>query len=392
MLRQEFINHLSNQLIPFWNKLKDEKHGGFYGYVDSNGNIFSKKEKGCILNSRILWFYSSAYILLKDEALLDMAKHAYCFLTDKCCDSEYGGVYWSLHYDGTVADCTKHTYNQAFAIYALSAYYKASQDKEALNLAYSLYHTVESRCCDPSGYLEAFHRDFTPAANDKLSENGVIAERTMNTLLHVMEAYTELFDADTSCEVGTSLRRTLDLFRIRIFDREKEKCRVFFDKNYQELADLESYGHDIEASWLISRACEVLHDNEYTKNMQPIILSLVSKTYKRAFDPEQHALYNECENDIVDMQKIWWVQAEGVTGFFNAYQQSPHREEYLQSAQKIWHFIQTAMIDSKSGEWLESVGPNNAAIGPQALVHPWKCPYHNGRMCIEMIHRMEVSR
>lgn len=383
-----FKEHLENNLIPFWNKMKDKTNGGFYGYADANGNPDVKSVKGVILNSRILWFYSSAYQLLRKPELLEMADHAYRFLVDFCFDSQYGGVYWSVNYDGTVCDDTKHTYNQAFAIYALSAYYQASNRKEALNLAYVLYRVIEEKCRDSNGYLEAFKRDFTPSSNEKLSENGVLAERTMNTLLHVLEAYSELYHADPFYEVGDSIRSILRLFEKKIYNSEKQICDVFFDIDYHSLIDLESFGHDIETSWLIDCGCSVLEDKAYQKEMQPIINGLAETAYRNAFDKRQNALNNEREGDRIDGQKIWWVQAESVVGFYNAYQKNPQKTEYLHTAEKIWEFIQNHVIDSRSGEWIESIPADNLPDSRQALVHPWKCPYHNGRMCMEMIQRL----
>lgn len=383
-----FQEHLENNLIPFWNRMKDEINGGFYGYADAKGNPDTKSVKGVILNSRILWFYASAYQLLRKPELLEMADHAYRFLVDYCFDSQYGGVYWSVNYDGTICDDTKHTYNQAFAIYALSAYYQASKRKEALNLAYVLYRVIEEKCRDSSGYLEAFRRDFTPSSNEKLSENGVIAERTMNTLLHVLEAYSELYHADPFYEVGDSIRSILRLFETKIYDSEKQICDVFFDIDYHSLIDLESFGHDIETSWLIDRGCSVLEDKAYQKEMQPMINGLAEAAYRNAFDKRQNALNNEREGNNIDSQKIWWVQAESVVGFYNAYQKNPQRTDYLHTAEKIWEFIQHHVIDSKSGEWIESIPADNLPDSSQALVHSWKCPYHNGRMCMEMIQRL----
>lgn len=383
-----FQKHLENNLIPFWNRMKDEINGGFYGYADAKGNPDTKSVKGVILNSRILWFYASAYQLLRKPELLEMADHAYRFLVDYCFDSQYGGVYWSVNYDGTICDDTKHTYNQAFAIYALSAYYQASKRKEALNLAYVLYRVIEEKCRDSNGYLEAFRRDFTPSSNEKLSENGVIAERTMNTLLHVLEAYSELYHADPFYEVGDSIRSILRLFETKIYDSEKQICDVFFDIDYHSLIDLESFGHDIETSWLIDRGCSILEDKAYQKEMQPMINGLAEAAYRNAFDKRQNALNNEREGNNIDSQKIWWVQAEAVVGFYNAYQKNPQRTEYLHTAEKIWEFIQHHVIDSKSGEWIESIPADNLPDSSQALVHSWKCPYHNGRMCMEMIQRL----
>ena len=383
-----FQEHLENDLIPFWNRMKDEINGGFYGYADAEGNPDMKSVKGVILNSRILWFYASAYQLLRKPELLEMADHAYRFLVDHCFDSQYGGVYWSVHCDGTVCDDTKHTYNQAFAIYALSAYYQSSGRKEALNLAYVLYRVIEEKCRDSKGYFEAFRRDFTPSSNEKLSENGVLAERTMNTLLHVLEAYSELYHADPFYEVGDSIRSILRLFEKKIYNSEKQICDVFFDSDYHSLIDLESFGHDIETSWLIDRGCSVLEDKAYQKEMQPMINGLAESAYRNAFDKRQNALNNEREGDRIDSQKIWWVQAESVVGFYNAYQKNPQKTEYLQTAEKIWEFIQNHVIDSRSGEWIESIPTDNLPDSGQALVHPWKCPYHNGRMCMEMIQRL----
>ena len=195
MFAEEIQSHLTQKIIPFWSGLKDEKYGGFYGYLGYDLTLNRQAVKGCILNSRILWFFSNACLLLGDDSLLADAKHAYEFLKEHCIDPENGGVYWSLTYDGRPEDTTKHTYNQAFAIYALSSYYDASKDAQALELALSLYQIVEQKCRDAYGYMEAFDIRFAPVENDKLSENGVMAEKTMNTLLHVFEAYTELYRA-----------------------------------------------------------------------------------------------------------------------------------------------------------------------------------------------------
>lgn len=388
MNAETFRNHLCNQLIPFWNHMQDNVNGGFYGYADSDGAVDAKSAKGCILNSRILWFYSASYNLLKDTALLEKAEHAFLFLQEYFYDSRYQGVFWSVEADGSPLDTTKHTYNHAFAIYALSEYYKASHCKEALNIAYSLYHTVEDKCRDEDGYFEAFNREFYPASNEKLSENGVNASRTMNTLLHLLEAYTELYRADGFYMVADSIREILRIFKSRVFNVDKKCCEVFFDKDYHSLISLESYGHDIEASWLIARACEVLDDKGYYAEMLPVIEELATGAYANGMDAMNHAMNNECENGAVNSKKIWWVQAEAVTGFYNAYQLQPDREPFKNTSEQVWEYIQKHVIDEKTGEWIENISSDNSVEEGQALAHEWKCPYHNGRMCIEMINRL----
>ena len=284
--------------------------------------------------------------MLKKPELLEKADHAYQFLAEHFYDSRYGGVFWSVQADGTPEDTTKHTYNQAFAIYALSVYYQASGKKEALNLSYSLYQIIESKFRDDEGYFEAFSRDFSPVTNDKLSENGVVAERTMNTLLHVLEAYTELYNADGFYAVGDSIREILRIFKFKVYDANNEICRVFFDKSYRSLIELESYGHDIEASWLIDRACQALEDKAYYEEMLPIIECLADGAYKNGIDVQNQAMNDECESSVVNAKKVWWVQAEAVTGFYNAYQNQPQRTEYLKIAED--HHIQLIVTTHES--------------------------------------------
>lgn len=318
-----------------------------------------------------------------------MADHAYRFMAEHFYDKVYGGVYWSVNADGSANDDIKHTYNQAFAVYALSVYYQASGNDDALRLAYTLYHIIEEKCRDREGYLEAFSRDFSPISNDKLSENGVLADRTMNTALHMLECYTELYKADGSADVADSLREILRLFQTKIYDPEKKICKVFFDKDYNSIIDLESFGHDIEASWLIDRACTVLGDAKCRQEMLPIIIGLSERAYSHGIDQTYHAMNNECENGMLNKRKIWWVQAESVIGFYNAYQNQPEHTEYLHMSEQVWGYISRYMIDREHGEWIENIEGDNTVQPCQPLVHAWKCPYHNSRMCIEMIRRLQ---
>ena len=387
MLVKEIRQHLTETIIPFWSHLKDDEYGGYYGYVDYDLQVDKKAEKGCILNSRILWFFSNAYLLLKEEELLEQATHAYTFLKEKCLDKEKGGIYWSLQYDGTPKDTTKHTYNQAFAIYALSSYYDASKDEEALLLAKQLFKIVEETCKDEYGYLEAFTRDFQPESNEKLSENGVMAEKTMNTLLHVLEAYTELYRVTKEEQVGNQIKYMLDLVSDKVYNKELGRQEVFFDKTWNSLIDLYSYGHDIETSWLVDRAVEVLKDKHYEEIIYPITAKMAENIYHRAYI--DHSVVNEAENGVVDTTRVWWVQAEAMVGFLNGYEKNLQKTQYLEAVKDIWNYIKEYMVDKREhSEWFWSLderkNPNKKPI-----VERWKCPYHNGRMCIELIRRME---
>ncbi|MCI5934637.1 MAG: AGE family epimerase/isomerase, partial [Lachnospiraceae bacterium] len=294
---------------------------------------------------------------------------------------------WSLNYDGTPLDTTKHTYNQAFAIYALCAYYEASKNAQAKDLAMELYRLIEERCCDNGGYLEAFKRDFSPESNEKLSENGVLAERTMNTLLHVMEAYTQLYKITHDSSVRLRLVWMLELVKDKIYNPTLQRQEVFFDKDYHSLIDLHSFGHDIEAAWLIDRALEILNMPKLTLAIGKITAQLEKRTYELAYDGRSFA--NECENGVVNEHRIWWVQAESIVGFVNAYQKNPEKKEYLEAAEHIWEFVKTCVVDSRDGsEWFNEVDKEGKPYPDKPIVEPWKCPYHNGRMCMELMKRL----
>ena len=386
MFATEIKEHLVNDLIPFWQGLKDEENGGFYGYLSYDLKLDKKAVKGCILNSRILWFFSNAYMVLGDPSLLESAAYAYQFLKEHCVDDEFGGVFWSLTYDGKPEDTTKHTYNQAFSIYALASYYDASKNPEALEIAWKLYDLVESKCKDESGYLEAFTRSFEPEENDKLSENGVIAEKTMNTLLHVFEAYTELYRVTKEEKVAKQIRFMMDIIKDKVFNKEIGRQEVFFDRTWNTLIDLYSYGHDIETAWLVDRGLEVLDDEAYTNMLSPITKIITENIYNRAYI--DHSLVNESENGVVDTTRVWWVQAEAVVGFLNGYQKQGDKK-FLDASVDIWNYIKKYFIDKRNGsEWFWSVKEDHTP-DEKPIVEPWKCPYHNGRMCFEVLRRMK---
>lgn len=386
MMQEEIKTHLIQDIIPFWKSLRDDAFGGYYGYMDYDLKVDKQAVKGCILNSRITWFFSNAYTLLKDESLLEEAKHGFAFMKEHCMDKENGGIFWSIRYDGVPEDTTKHTYNQAFSIYALSSYYEASKEEEALSMAKELFHLIETKCTDEIGYLEAFDEAFHEIENDKLSENGVIADKTMNTLLHVFEAYTELYRVSGMPEVKERLEWIMDVFAKKVYNPALHRQEVFFDAHMNPIIDLHSYGHDIETAWLIDRGVEILGEKEYEEKMTPITKDLTAQIYQVAFNG--HSLANECEKGVVNRHRIWWVQAEAVVGFLNGYQKSPEKTEYLEAAKEEWSFIKEHVIDKRTGsEWFWEVEESGKPYEGRPIVEPWKCPYHNGRMCFEVLKR-----
>lgn len=376
---------LEDTILPFWMGLRDDEQGGYYGLVDFELHVDKTAEKGCILNSRILWFFAQAALATGRADLADHARHAYRFLTDHCLDREYGGVYWSLRHDGCPLDTTKHTYNQAFAIYALAAYYRLTGDEEALALARRLFALIETHCTDAEGYLEAFTRDWQPESNEKLSENGVLAAKTMNTLLHVFEGYAGLYEAAPDQTVARAMRRILDIYAHKVYAPDLHRQLVFFDEHYHSIIDLYSYGHDIESSWLIDWGCALLGDEELSSRIAAINSALADAILHKAY--RDHSVINECENGRDDLTRVWWVQAEAVLGFVNEYEKS-HREEYAAAAAHVWQYIADHLVDKRpGGEWFWCLDEHAAPSDRRPIVEPWKCPYHNGRMCLELMRR-----
>ena len=385
-MRSEVMAHLTKDIIPFWKGLRDNENGGYIGYLGFNLKADKKAVKGCILNSRITWFFANAYTLLKEESLLDEARHGFAFLKDVCWDKKNGGVYWSVNYDGTPAETLKHTYNQAFSIYALSSYYEASGDKEALKMAYQLFDLIEGKMRDELGYLEAFDAEFHEIDNEKLSENGVMASKTMNTLLHVFEAYTELYRVDHNEKVADKIRWMMDIVAEKIYNPKRHRQEVFFDAAWNSIIDLHSYGHDIETAWLVDRGLEVLGDAGMEAKLSPITRALTAKIYERAY--VDHSLLNECERGVDNTSRIWWVQAEAVIGFYNGWQKMKEHTEYLEASEDIFQYIMEKLVDAREGsEWYWELDKDGKPTSRKPIVEPWKCPYHNGRMCMELIKR-----
>ncbi|MBM6715910.1 AGE family epimerase/isomerase [Gemmiger formicilis] len=376
---------LTGTILPFWMNLRDDEHGGYYGLMDFDLQVDKTAEKGCILNSRILWFFARAAQVTGREDLKDHARHAYRFLQDHCLDKEYGGVYWSLTYDGQPLDTTKHTYNQAFAIYALAAYYRLTGEVQALETAQQLFALIETHCTDAEGYLEAFTRDWQPESNEKLSENGVMAAKTMNTLLHVFEGYAGLYEATLEEAVGEAMRRILDIYAQKIYAPDLHRQLVFFDEHYHSIIDLYSYGHDIESSWLIDWGCGLLGDEELSARIAAINSDLARAILEKAY--RGHSVINECERGKDDLTRVWWVQAEAVLGFVNEYQKSG-RTEFAAAAADVWQYITEHFVDRRpGGEWFWCLDDQARPSDRRPIVEPWKCPYHNGRMCLELMRR-----
>ena len=382
MLTTEIQNHLEHKILPFWKNLRDDAFGGFYGYMDNHLILNRTADKGCILNSRILWTFSEAARLLDGEKYTPYARHAYRFL-ERFLDPDNGGVFWSVTYDGKPADTTKHTYCQAFAIYGLAAYYRLTGEKEALGRAMNLFRIIEGRCKNEGGYLEALKADFSPESNEKLSENGVMASRTMNTLLHVVEAYTELYRACPDGQVMVACVEGLNQFLAQIYNPEKRRMEVFFNDDFHPLLDMQSYGHDIEGSWLIWDAVETFIRPDGQEPWRKMCLDLLESATERGFT--DHGLHYEIVDGIVNTTRAWWPQAETMLGFEFGWRMTKD-PAWISRMRTQWAYICEHTVDPREGsEWFNELREDGTLVEEKPLVEEWKCPYHNGRMCLRLM-------
>ena len=393
-LAVECAKELLNHILPFWLDLRDDR-GGFYGEVTSNLMLHPDAPKGVILHARILWTFSSVYLQTRKQEYLDAARHAYAFL-QQAWDPENGGFFWTLTPDGEPLEKDKYTYCNAFCIYSLCVFSEAAQEKRALELARKTASVIESHCACKTGYGEAYTHDWLPIINEHLSEHDLHPSRTMNTTLHLIEAYTELYRLTKDAEIGEKLHSLLQLTADRIYNAAHNRLDVFFDSQFRSLGDVDSYGHDIEASWFFGYACECLGDQELKKRFQEINYALA----KHVCDTALHdgALYSECYQKADDKTRIWWVQAEGVIGFLNAartaeetYHDTEQADSFYRCALRIWNYIKTYQINKKNGgEWYAETDETGKPKGEHEMAGLWKCPYHNSRMCLEVIQRVKA--
>lgn len=382
---EEVEMELTEHILPFWMTLKDEQNGGFYGTVDFDLNTHKQADKGGIVTARFLWTFSAAYRVTKNKQYLEYADHLYDFLVNKVCDSEYSGLYWLVDYQGNPKDTRKHVYTQSFGIYALSEYYRATKNEAALELAISLFELIESKgfSKQSNAYMEEFDREWNPAPNEMLSENGILAEITMNTHIHVLEAYTNLYKAWPNKRLKTRLNSLLDVHYKKIYDQESKFLHVFFDKEWNSLLNVKSFGHDIEASWLMDETIKALELNneDYLKMVIDIAYNIAD--YAIQVDG---SLINEELNEVLDPTRVWWVQAEAIVGFHNAYERTGD-QRFLKLVKDLWEYTKKFIIDKRShGEWYWSVDEKGDP-SEKNISDPWKASYHNGRFCLEMMER-----
>ena len=365
----------------------DEGQGGFYGEVDAQGRPVPEADKGAVLNCRLLWFFSAVAHRYGRKDALGLARRAFDYLLAHVLDPDHGGVYWSVDALGRIADARKQAYAQAFFVYALCEYYAATQDPLALDLARRLRDTLETVFWDVAfgGYVEAKSRDWGDFGDQRLSERDLDCPKTMNTHLHILEAYTRLYQVAPDAAAREALLRVTELFLTRFIDAAGRHLTLFFDMDWTDRTRCVSYGHDIEASWLIWEAVETLGDAALTRRARPIVLGLGESCRLEGLVKDALA-YERGFAGHLDEDGEWWEQAEGLVGFVNAWQLTGD-DAYAAAANRLWTRITEDFNSGAGGEWTWYATHSPKPVQP--LVSLWKCPYHNGRAMLELDRRLK---
>jgi mannobiose 2-epimerase len=404
LFKEKFSKELHENISSFWMKFGMEENGhGFYGAVDLLGNPVSGAPKSCVLNARILWTFSQAAIQFKNETYAEIADKAFNVLQEDFADKKFGGYFMSIDWENHPLDTIKHTYAQAFVLYSLSKYYELRTTAEIKKLINGYFDFLESKTkvVGNPGYFEAFTRDWQLYGENRMADNN--EPRSMNTHLHILEAYSSFFKISNNELAGIRLKDLLQLFIGKII-RSTGHLGIFFDENFNEAESSKgtcSFGHDIEASWLLWEAAEILNDREILNQMRTLSIKMLD-TVDRVGVDKDGGLFLESTRfgSHLRTNKHWWPQAETLVAFMNGLELTGDTK-YWKKLKLSWDFIDKHVIDHENGEWFTKVN----RLGVPYLVEPendpspyyrndwkidpWKCPYHNGRAMMELIARIE---
>ena len=392
MLSQQVENHLFNHLMPFWcGPALDRGQGGWMGWLSNDLKADRAQPKGLIVNSRILWAFSAVYAVRLDTLFRQMADRAFDYIMNRFWDAEHGGAFWRLDDSGRVVlDNSKKTYGQAFYIYALAEYFRVTGESASLARAKELFELIERHTHDDrfGGYIEVRRRDWSEAGSEaRLSDKDMNEKKSMNNHLHVLEAYTNLYRVWKEPRVAQRLRELIGLFEERILDQHTLHLNHFFDEEWRVRSNSYTFGHDIESTWLLCEAAEILEDAALLKQARKIAVAMAEVALKEGIDSDSALHYEGRGGKIIDAGKECWPQAEAVIGFLNAYQISRH-EKYLNAVYRAWDFIDKHLVDRVHGDWFWRITPEGIVDASLPKVSEWKGPYHATRMCLETIRRL----
>ena len=384
---KQLRENLSENILPYWLKLKDPK-GGFYGEVSADGEVLKDAPRGVILNARIIWAFAAAYMALGKEEYLEAAVWAKDWFLRNFFDKENGGVYWSVSASGEPLEDKKQLYSQGFAIYGLSELAQASKDEEAAQAAIGLFKVVEERFADViyGGYTEALARDFSPLTDMSLSAHDINADKTMNSHLHILEAYANLYKVWPHPSLKKAVEKLLHIVCYKVMGKDSH-LQLYFHRDWSVLPGAVSYGHDIETSWLMLECAQAIHDEALVSEIMPYALRL-GIAGNEGLLPDGSMRYEKFTDGTFDDSRQWWVQAETVVGNLWLWKYHGVASAY-DTAMRTWDYIREKLVDFDGGEWWWAILPDGSIDRANPKAGFWKCPYHNSRMCLEALKVLE---
>ncbi len=387
-LCDELHSELIENIYHYWIKNSiDHKNGGFVGRITVDNKRIMEANKGLVMNARILWTFSAAFSHFQRDEYLMMAQRAYKYIVENFFDQKRGGYYWMLNYKGRAIDKKKQIYGQAFVIYALAEFFDATKDNDALDDAIRLFSLIEEFSHDPDheGYFDALSTNWKKMADTRLSEKDANAPKTMNTHLHILEAYTRLFQVWQDDRLKEQLARLINIHLDKIINPNTGHFDLFFDEAWNCTSDYFSYGHDIEGAWLMTLAAEVLEDEKLKIAVHKAANRLADITLDEGIAPDGGVMYEGTTEKVINPERHWWPQAEGMVGFFDAFSATGD-QKYLDAVINIWNFTKKHIVNP-TGEWYWSVDENHNINPEEDKIGPWKAPYHNSRACIQLLQR-----
>jgi mannobiose 2-epimerase len=388
--RRQLEEELTGNILPFWmTHVVDKVNGGFYGAVTNDLQVYNKVPRSAVLCARMLWTFAAAYREFGVEQYLSIARWAYDYLTRVFWDQAHGGLYWEVDYTGHPVSDRKHHYAQAFGIYGLAEYYQATREPQSLALVQTLFHLLEANAYEPvyGGYIEGSSCEWEPLADARLGESDLNCRKSMNTNLHILEAYTNLLRVWDDVHLQAQHRALIETFRQHIVDPQTGHFGLFFDDRWHALSENVSFGHDIEGSWLLCEAAEAQGDPALLKQVRELAVDMAAAVYRNGLDDDGGLFYEAGPQGHVDTTKAWWPQAEAVVGFYNAFQLSG-QGHFAQAAYRCWEYIQAKVVDREHGDWFKELYRDGTPNDASYKAGPWHCPYHHSRACFEMLTRL----
>jgi cellobiose epimerase len=383
--------HLFGHILPFWyGPALDEENGGWMAWLSNDLKPDRSQPKGLVVNSRILWAFSAVHRVRAKPVYFDMAARSFEFVMNKFWDAEHGGAFWQLDDKGKVIDDSKKIYGHAFYIYALTEFHLAFNSPAALERAKELFELIERHAHDATfgGYVEVCQRNWSEAgAGARLSEKDMNEKKSMNNQLHILESYTNLYRVWPERRVAERLREMMDIFLTRILDPHTKHLHHFFDSEWNVRSDTYTFGHDIEASWLLCEAAEELGDVKLLERVRGVALQMAEAVFNEGYGADGGLCYEGQDGQIIDGGRECWPQAEALVGFINAFELSGNKD-YFAAMLRTWKFIVENVADHVHGEWFWRINSDGEPDDKLPKVSEWKGPYHATRACLELMKRL----